>query len=118
MELAPFNGAYPRQGSHFRQAGLDPDNNQWDQVHDFSKSDESIPKPHWTKLPGTKWKKWEIKLEGVNAKPENPVKRESNALWFTKGVPGAGGPIMGIKGSKASAKKKGSLFAKIGPKLG
>jgi len=118
MKLAPFNGAYPRQGSHFRQAGLDADRNQWDQVHDFSKSDDTIPKPHWSKLPEAQWKPWEITLPGMNGKPENPVKRESNALWFTNGVPGAGGPIMGIKTKGAAAKKKGGLFAKIGPKLG
>lgn len=119
MKFAPFNGAYPRQKSHFKQAGLDPEHNQWDQIHDFSKSVEDIPKPHWTKLPESKWDKWEIKLDGVNAKPENPVNLKnagSNALWFTKATPGSA-PIMGIKTGKGPAKKKG-LFAKIGPKLG
>jgi len=43
MKFAPFNGAYPRQKSHFKQAGLDPEHNQWDQIHDFSKSVEAFP---------------------------------------------------------------------------
>lgn len=115
MELAPFNGSYPRQAVHFKQAGLNPEFNKWDQVHDFSNRVAEIPKPHWTKQEETKWEKWEIPLEGVAAKPENPVKRQSNALWFTQGS--AAAPIMGIKGAKAKPKKKG-LFAKIGPKLG
>lgn len=114
IQLAPFNGAYPRQGSHFRQAGLDPTNNQWDQVHDFSRSNEDLPKPHWRKLPEVEWQPWEISFAGLNVKPENPVSRESNALWFTKTV--GSSPIMGIK-KKAGLKKSKSLFDKIGPRL-
>jgi len=114
MELAPFNGAYSQQGAHFRQAGLDADRNEWDQVHDFSRSSDAVPKPHWSKLADDKWEAWEITLPGAKAKPENPVKRESDALWFTKGVGSA--PVMGIK-IKGGAKRKKGLFNKIGPKL-
>lgn len=114
MQLAPFNGAYPRQGSHFRQAKLDPEYNQWDQVHNFSRGDD-IPKPHWSKLPKSKWEKWEIEIPGIKGKPENPVKQESNALWFTRGV--TSGPINGIKTKSGSSTRKPSLFAKLGPKF-
>lgn len=117
MLLAPFNGSYPRQRIHFKQAGLDPEFNKWDQVHDFSARIAEIPKPHWGKLPDAKYEEWEIKLDGVSAKPDNPVAKQSNALWFTQKTPGGSAPIMGIKGSK-SKPKKASLFSKIGPKLG
>jgi hypothetical protein len=92
MLLAPFNGSYPRQRIHFKQAGLDPEFNKWDQVllarlppptaasltwraqvHDFSARIAEIPKPHWGKLPDAKYEEWEIKLDGVSAKPDNPV---------------------------------------------
>merc|ERR1711943_162573 len=97
MDLAPFNGSYGHQTAHFRKANLNPDHNQWDQVHDFSKSSADVPKPHWSKLPESQWKPWVIEVPGVNKKPENPVKQQSDALWFTKTPGGGNAPIMGIK---------------------
>jgi len=84
MEFGVFNGAYPRQGRHFKIAGLDPEFNKWDQVHDFNRSDNELPKPHWSKMPDQQWEPWEIMLPDCNLKPANPVPRKSNALWFTQ----------------------------------
>jgi len=94
---------------------LDPEFSKWDQVHDFDARKTEIPKPHWSKLDESKQEDWNITLEGVTAKPENPVKKQGNALWFTQG--GGSAPVMGIKGKKIPKKKK-SLFDRIGPKLG
>merc|ERR1711959_559197 len=41
MEFGVFNGAYPSQGVHFRRARLDVAVNEWDQVHDFNRSDSA-----------------------------------------------------------------------------
>jgi len=86
MAFANFNGAYPRLGIQFRKAKLDPEYNKWDQVHDFSRSDPAIPKPHWTELPAKDKVKWEISFPNCNGKPENPVghRQNGNALWFTQ----------------------------------
>lgn len=104
MEFGRFNGAYPRQASHFRKAGLCPENNQWDQVHDFSNSDKEMPRPHWSKIADNKWEEWSIGFEDSKMKPENPVPQRSNALWFMEGPRGGSNPIMGIGQKKAGAK--------------
>jgi len=95
MEFGVFNGAYPGQGSHFKKAGLDANVNDWDQVHDFSRSSTDLPKPHWSKMDESAWTEWEIQFPESLKKPENPVPKKSNALWFTR--TNSGGSIMGIK---------------------
>jgi len=104
MEIGVFNGAYPRQGSHFRRAQLNPESNQWDQVHDYSKGNKDLPTPHWTRLdPKKDFTPWEITLPDCTMKPENPVPRESNALFFMNST--GGQPILGVK--KTSRNKVG-----------
>jgi len=117
IQLGPFNGSYPRQAFHFRQAKLDPKRNQWEQVHDFSRSCEDVPKPHWSPIEDKDWEAWECKIPGSNAKCENPVSRQSDALWFTQGQ-GNNAPVMGIKKQKGGmGSQRKSLFNRIGPKL-
>jgi len=84
MEFGVFNGSYPGQRGHFRKAGLDVNMNEWDQVHDFSRSSKDVPTPHWSKMDESTWTEWEIQIPETSKKPENPVPKKSNALWFTR----------------------------------
>ena len=118
MEFGMFNGAYPRQGSHFRRAALDPEFSKWDQVHDFSRSDENIPMPHWTKMADDACVTWEISFPESSCKPENPVPRENNALWFMQGTCRPPGGIKTKAAQKGLTLGKQSMFTNSGvPKL-
>jgi len=110
--LAPFNAAYPRLTVQFRQAGLQTDQNQWDQVHDFSRSDPSVPKPHWTKLSDEKFEEWRIEISGMSSNFSNPVPRESNALWFTNSTPTSSKMKSGLSRTSSGGKQGGTLFSK------
>jgi hypothetical protein len=45
--FAPFNGACAGLREAFASAALEPNNNHWDRVFDFSKDDTALPLPHW-----------------------------------------------------------------------
>ena len=50
ITFAPFNGAYSRLDKHFADARLNPVDNQWRDVHDFTEHDPSLPRPHWSEI--------------------------------------------------------------------
>ncbi len=82
--FAPFNGAYAGLRELFSNANLDPDDNHWCEVFDFHKDEivtkegQSIPEPHWIKLPEESWgSEQRIDLDGVPGVVENPVPKDA-----------------------------------------
>jgi hypothetical protein len=41
LRFAPYNIAYPQLGAHVQAAGLNPNENKWELVFDFSNKGES-----------------------------------------------------------------------------
>eukprot|EP00656_Telonema_subtile_P050623 TRINITY_DN6605_c0_g2_i2.p1 TRINITY_DN6605_c0_g2~~TRINITY_DN6605_c0_g2_i2.p1 ORF type:complete len:308 (-),score=41.05 TRINITY_DN6605_c0_g2_i2:41-964(-) len=72
MTFAPFNGAYPGLGKHFKSASLDPSTNKWANIFDFNKDDDTADDPHYTLLPKDSWEEWAVPINDDQA-CENPV---------------------------------------------
>lgn len=47
LTFAPYNVSYPLLDTHFAKANLDPLQNHWRNIFDFSKDDTQLPTPHW-----------------------------------------------------------------------
>jgi len=50
----PFNGVFPGIDASFLQAGLQPTNNEWASVHDFTPAEGSAA-PNWRKIDTSAW---------------------------------------------------------------
>ncbi|XP_077358608.1 tubulin-specific chaperone C-like [Festucalex cinctus] len=51
VSFAPYSWAYPNLDEDFHLAGLDPKQNNWEQVDDFNWLAAGTPSPNWTVIP-------------------------------------------------------------------
>jgi hypothetical protein len=85
MSFAPFNGAYAGLDEQFKEAGLDPLNNHWQEVFDFN--DETKHGNHWRLIPEAERKPtWAIEVPG-GGEPINPVPADAVATVWDKDDP-------------------------------
>eukprot|EP00658_Telonema_sp_P-2_P019026 TRINITY_DN17459_c0_g1_i1.p1 TRINITY_DN17459_c0_g1~~TRINITY_DN17459_c0_g1_i1.p1 ORF type:complete len:385 (+),score=89.90 TRINITY_DN17459_c0_g1_i1:110-1264(+) len=106
-----YNGAYPRLGSHFERAGLDPSKNKWGSVFDFSSKDSTYEQPHFVVEDKHVGEDWVVDascgIKGLKGKPENPVPKNASRLGFVNsGMAKRTSTAAGILGKKK--KDKGS----------
>merc|ERR1711865_24679 len=110
LRFRNFNGAYPRLGAHFRRAKLDPDINKWGTIHDFSKNDATLPKPHFVIETEHDGETWEVSHPKMKGKPVNP------AISGLARCQSATSVLTSSNNKKKTGNKKG--FAGMGMALG
>merc|ERR1712028_310334 len=110
LRFRNFNGAYPRLGAHFRRAKLDPDISKWGTIHDFSKNDATLPKPHFVIETEHDGETWEVSHPKMKGKPVNP------AISGLARCQSATSVLTSSNNKKKTGNKKG--FAGMGMALG
>ena len=66
LKIAPFNIGYPMLAEQAKAAELNPQENKWELVFDFSEGSTS----NFEVIPPSQWKTEMITLPGVDAPPE------------------------------------------------
>lgn len=66
LKIAPFNIGYPKLAEQAKAAELNPQENKWELVFDFSEGSTS----NFEVIPPSQWKTEMITLPGVDSPPE------------------------------------------------
>ena len=78
ISFAAFNGSYPHIDLHFTKAKLNPLENNWKGIFDFSKGNNDYPEPHYTFQDVKDRKEYIVNLEKFpNITHSNPVPLDS-----------------------------------------
>jgi protein XRP2 len=66
LKFGPFNLSYPKLGEHAAAAELNPNENKWELVFDFTDKGS----PNYTVIPPAEWKTEVLNLPDSDAQPE------------------------------------------------